>query len=356
MKYFYFLLLAIFILFGCKKNNPKKLIDNRQFKMGFSTWSFGPTLSNVNESYDFIIMNGDVYSEHMDHKIPWYEWMTGSELPVEFTESVANKVDRKPDGVDLLLSISFLNGARNDIMENMDGVVPAYTALDDSLILDAYFKHVCYLVEALDPTYLVYSIESNELFINNPTLWPAFRNLMEAIGDMLKEKYPNLPMTESVTLHNWYDTNIGSDYLAEVEKIANGGQFVAISFYPFFKGLHSKKDFQKAFDFLHSKTEQPIAFVETNHLAEDLTIDGLSLNIKGDEKEQEDYLETLLINAHNKQYKFVIWWAHRDYDALWETFPDEVKDLGKIWRNTGLKDKNGNERKSMRLWRKIFAK
>ena len=114
--------------------------------------------------------------------------------------------------------------------------------------------------------------------------------------------------------------------------------------------------FRKAFDFLHSKVNIPIAFAETNHIAEDLIVEGLSLNIESDEKEQEDYLETLLLNAHNKQYKFIIWWAHRDYDALWETFPAEVKDVGKVWRDTGLQDEDGNERRTFKLWQKIFAK
>lgn len=355
-KFFYFTILFLILFAGCKKNKAEKVIDNRSFNMGFSTWSYGPTLANVNESYDFVTNNGDVYSEHMDHKIPWSAWMTGAEPPTEFSESVENKVARKPNNIDLLLSISFLNGDRSDIMEDLDGEKPDYTALNDSAIIEAYYKHVCYLVDAFSPTYLVYAIESNELYINTPSAWPAFRNLMDNVGLRLKQKYPNLPMAESVTLHNWYKSNEDVGYLEDVKNIANAGDFAAISFYPFFKGLHSRKDFQKSFDFLNDQTNVPVAFVETNHLAEDLIVDAFSLNIKSDENEQADYLETLLVNAQNENYKFIIWWAHRDYDALWETFPEEVKDLGKIWRDTGLKDENGTDRKSMLLWREIFAK
>jgi hypothetical protein len=63
-----------------------------------------------------------------------------------------------------------------------------------------------------------------------------------------------------------------------------------------------------------------------------------------------------LINANKENYEFVIWWAYRDYDALWKTFPAEIKDLGQIWRDTGLKDEAGEDRKSMKVWREIFAK
>ncbi len=356
MKYLFLPILVLAILVSCKKDNPKKVIDNRQFKMGFTTWPYGPTLANVNDSYEFIKNNGDVYGEHMDHKVPWNAWLNGTELPTEFTDLVKDKVNRKPANAELLLSISFLNGGRSDIMEDFDGSKPTFDGQNDSALVEAYFKHVSYLVDELGPTYLVYSIESNELFVNNPSLWPAFRTVMENVGAKLKSKYPNLSMAESLTLHSWYKSSTDADYLAEVEKIANEGTFAAISFYPFFKQLHTKNEFQDAFDFLHSKVNIPIAFAETNHLAEDLVVNGLSLNITSDENEQEAYLEALLLNAHEKNYQFIIWWAHRDYDALWETFPAEIKDLGQLWRDTGLLDEDGKERKSMKLWENIFAK
>ena len=181
----------------------------------------------------------------MDHNIPWESWINGAELPLNFTNTVKDKMNRKPSGSKLLLSISFLNSGRSDIMEDFNGNKPSYSSLSDSVIEEAYFKHVSYLVDELDPAYLVYSIESNDLFLKTPSLWEGFRMLMDNIGDRLKSKYPNLPMAESITLHNWYQSSTDPDYLAEIEKIANGRDFAAISFYPFFKGLHSKNDFQE---------------------------------------------------------------------------------------------------------------
>ncbi len=70
----------------------------------------------------------------------------------------------------------------------------------------------------------------------------------------------------------------------------------------------------------------------------------------------KDYLETLLLNAHNQNYEFVIWWAYRDYDKLWNTFPDEYKDIGKLCRDTGLIDEKGKERPSLNVWTDIFEK
>ncbi|MCH2233168.1 MAG: hypothetical protein MK078_02860 [Crocinitomicaceae bacterium] len=132
--------------------------------------------------------------------------------------------------------------------------------------------------------------------------------------------------------------------------------FAAVSFYPFFIGQHSHRDFQKEFDFLHSNVTVPIGFSETTHLANDLEIASFELYIKSSEKEQNDYLESLLINVDKNSYEFVIWWSHRDFDKLWETFPDDVKDVGKLWKDTGLLDENGNSRPAFETWKETFSK
>jgi len=33
-----------------------------------------------------------------------------------------------------------------------------------------------------------------------------------------------------------------------------------------------------------------------------------------------------------------------------------VKDIGKIWRDTGLEDENGNPRKLLETWIELFAR
>lgn len=130
--------------------------------------------------------------------------------------------------------------------------------------------------------------------------------------------------------------------------------FVAISYYPFFQQLENVDEYQKAFDFLHSQTNKRIAFAETTQIAEDLIVSGLNLNILSSQGIQKHYLETLLLNAYREDYEFIIWWCHRDYDALWQTFPASVKDLGQLWRDSGLLDEDGNERSALSSWRSVF--
>ena len=235
-----FFLIVILLVIGCNENDKvtpaESCVDqdffseypSRNFNMGFSTWIYAPNQQAKNDTYQFTSENSDIYSEHIDDKIPWNAWINNLPLPVEFTDEIVGYV-----------------------------------------------------------------------------------NQME---------------------------------------------LVTISYYPFFKGQHSKAEFQKAFDFLHSRINKPVAFVETSHLAEDLSVSSFNLFIEGDTCEQNAYLETLLTNAREQNYEFVIWWVHRDFDALWQTFPEELKDLGKLWRNTGVLDDNGNERPSYLTWRIVFDK
>ncbi len=231
--------------------------------------------------------------------------------------------------------------------------------MNDTHIENAYFRHLEYLISRFNPDYLIIAIEVNELLIHSKTKWAEYRLLINNIRARLKTAYPNLPLSESVTLHNWFKPEVANqtDFISEISNYVNQNMdFAAISFYPFLKKQHTKAEFQQAFDFLHSEVSIPIAFSETSHLAENLNVSNFNINIESNVCEQKYYLETLLLNAHNKNYEFIIWWAHRDYDKLWEIFPPEYKDLGKLWRDTGLLDENGTERPSFSVWKEIFEK
>ncbi len=352
------LLAIISGVLSCKKHNPKRIIDQRDFKMGFSTWSFGPQLQDVNDTYDFIFENGDIYSEQVDNVIPWEAWINDTDLPADFVSGIEGRVSKKPNDKELVLSISLLNTNRTDIIEGYNGKVPVYEKLNDSIIEEAYYKHLVYLAEKFSPKYMVLAMETNELLNKSQEKWDEYKMLMANIRTRIRIKFPGILISESVTLHHWFQPDVSNptDYIKQISNYYNQLDFVAVSYYPFFKNQHNRKEFQEAFDFLNQQANKPIAIIETNHLANDLDVESLNLHITSDEKEQNEYLETVLINAHENQYKFVIWWAHRDYDALWETFPENVKEVGKLWRDTGLKDESDKGRKALKTWEKIYAK
>ena len=362
-------LFALIFLANCDKKTPDPIserceasaviqeITNRNFHMGFSTWSFGPNPQDRDDTYQYVFANSDIYSEQIDNKVPWDAWINDTVLPKDFTDDIDFRVSKKPMNQKLLLSVSLLNTDRSDLLEDYDGSRPDYTALNDEKIENAYYAHLDFLVSRFSPDYFVIAMEVNELRLHSDSKWESYKLLMTKIRQRLKAAHPNLSLSESVTLHNWYKPEVEEKeaFIKEITDYVNGASdFAAISYYPFFKGQHTSAEFQQAFDFLHAQTTIPIAFVETNHLAENLEIKGFNLNIKSDVCEQKFYLETLLLNAYQEDYEFVIWWAHRDFDALWKTFPVEFQDIGKLWRDTGLLDESGVERPAFRVWKEVF--
>jgi len=276
----------------------------------------------------------------------------------EFIDDLEMRLNNRIENLPLLLSISLLNIDRTDLASDFDGSIPNYSALNDKTIEDAYFVHVDYLVQKFQPKELVIAIEVNELRIKDEKKWNEYKLLIREVKTRIKNKYPNLQISESITLHNLFqpEVNNPNEYIDEMVNYANQMEFVAISYYPFFKGHHSKTEFQTAFDFLHEKIYKPIAFSETGHIAEDLSVPSFNFFADGSTCEQNAYMETLLKNAQDHNYKFVVWWTHRDFDELWKTFPDDLKDLGKLWKDTGLLDENGVERPAFQTWGKVLQK
>lgn len=359
-------LLCLFPVMGCSTDSePETMVsedpvletrETRAFQMGFTSWPFAPTQSAVDETEAFLLANGDVYSEHVDSEIPWDAWINGTPLPVGFTEMVATRAERRDPEVAMTLSISLLNLDRDDLMPDFNGQIPDYEALNDAFIVDAYHKHVQYLVTRLQPDYLVIAVEVDGLLQHSPEKWEAYKGLISEVKRRIKIEYASLPVSESVMLHNFYrpDYDDQQSVISEISAYVNTMDFAAISFYPFLKGLKSSADFQQAFDFLHTHINVPIAFAETGHLSEDLDIEAFDLSIPGSEDEQDAYLKTLLHHAQNEAYVYIIWWTHRDYDPLWATFPEELKDLGKLWISTGILNEDGAEKQAYSSWKMVF--
>jgi len=330
-------------------------VTSRSFHMGFSTWPYAPSTESVNNTYEFINNHADIYSEHIDLSIPWNAWINDLDLPQAFVNDIENRKSKRLPNKTLSVSVSLLNSLRTNIATDYDGSTPQFTSLADQHIEDAYFKHLEYIAEQLVPDYFIIAIEANELLINAPEKWDEYKVLMRNVRMRIKSRFPDLMISESVTLHNLYET-VANINTADVFNYITNLDFISISFYPFFKGLNSKDGFQEALDYLHNRTNKPIAFVETAHLSEDLAVDSFNLFIAGKEVEQKAYLETLLSNAQIENYLYIIWWAHRDYNELWDTFPDDVKDLGKLWISTGIVNEDGQEKEAFSSWQAAFGK
>ena len=78
----------------CEDDHSLDVINQRDFNMGFSTWSFGPDLEDKEDTYAFISENADVYSEQIDNHIPWNPNIEKTPLPHEFVKDILYKTSK----------------------------------------------------------------------------------------------------------------------------------------------------------------------------------------------------------------------------------------------------------------------
>lgn len=339
----------------CPSNELINHSDYRRFMMGFSTWAYALEVNAVTGTYSFIESHSEIYSEHIDNKIPWDSWINGTPLPTEFVSEIAGRKSRKLANKKLSLSVSLLNINRDDLATDFNDSLPLYNQLNDQHIIEAYIAHLQYFIEQLNPDFLIVGIEVNELLLHSVEKWAEYKLMMAEVRHKIELLYPELPLSESITLHSLFSAykSGNQSYVNETLDYVNRLEFISISFYPFFNGLKNHNEFQEAFDFLHSRVTKPLAFVETGQLSEGLLIENMNLNISGDECTQKQYLETLCLNAFDKEYLYIIWWTHRDYDRLLDYFPEELKDLGRIWISNGLINEDGREKAAFNTWKKV---
>lgn len=331
--------------------------ENRSFKMGFSTWIYAPTLEAINGTNEFLKNNGDFYTEQIDEHLPWNELLNGSKWPDKFMENINGRLSRRIKNNQLLLALTPLNDDRNGILKNIDGTVPDLRFGSPKLI-DAYYTYCEKMVSLFKPDYLLIGIESNELLKKQPQLWKEYLIFSSEVFSRLKKKYPSLPISQSVTLHVLINPEVKTptEYRRKISSFTRGFDFFGVSFYPHFLAYKTEKQFQSAFDYLHKFTRKPIAFTETANIAETVDIPKYKIVLESTPAAQKDYLETLFTNAHKKQYLFVSWWAHRDCDKLVDIFPAQVRDLGRIFQDTGIVDEEGRQRPSYKVWQNEFRK
>jgi hypothetical protein len=337
----------------------------RRFLMGFTSWPYAATVEAVQGTYAFIGTNADFIVEHLDDGVPWAESLRDAPFPKAFQEKIEGRRKNRPPGTKLLLSLTPLNMGRSGLAESAgNGQRPPLPQelkgkpFDDPQLVRAYANYGRRMVEFFQPDFLLTGIESNELLNNQPKTWTAYRELSRQVQGGLRERFPKLPMAESVTLHKLLDRqNRGlEDYRKQIQALVEEQDFFAVSFYPFFLGLHTEKDFAEALDFLPTFTRKPIAITETGHPAEPLKIRTWNLDFPADPKEQASFVNVLLSRAQSHHYRFVTYWAARDFDELWRTFPDAVKDLGALWRDTGLIDEAGRPRPAYGVWKGWFGR
>jgi Glycosyl hydrolase family 53 len=337
----------------------------RGFLMGFTSWPYAATFEAVRGTYAFIGTNADLIVEHMDDGVPWAESLRDAPFPKAFLEKIEGRRKNRPPGMKLLLSLTPLNLGHTGLAEcASNGQRPPLPVelkgkpFDDPQVIRAYLNYCRRMAEFFQPDFLVTGIESNELLNNQPRQWDAYLELGRQVRHELHQRFPRLPLSESITLHKLRDRQNPklAEYRAKIQAFVQTHDFFAVSFYPFFLGLHTEKEFAEALDDLPTFSAKPIAIAETGHPAEPIKIRTWKLDFPSDAAEQAAFVRALLSRAQAHHYLFVTYWTARDFDELWKTFPESVKDLGALWRDTGLINEAGRPRPAYETWKLWLAK
>jgi hypothetical protein len=335
--------------------------------MGHTDWNYGPSDSTYRDAFARVLGNSDIICMQFNDGIPWPEAYAGEPYPKALQDIINNRKELLPEGHKVYLEIASLNMGRNDFAgyRGESGHMPMPApwdtyAIDAEEMITAYANFCIDMIDEFDPAYVCYGLESTDLIHSQPDQWKAYARFHKGVYDRIKTEHPDVPLSISMPLKH----PAGEQAKALQEGIVDllpAIDYLAGSIYAFvFFGHENAGDpanlpegwFQQLIEAAHGK---PIAIGETNWIAEDLVVDTWDINVESNPEWQQEYLELLLDKCQEHEALHLIWWSIADFDRAWQAMPDEVKDLGKIWRDTGLLDGDLEPRPAMDTWKRYLA-
>lgn len=358
--YRFFLLGMCLSVTGCSNQTDISATD-RCFSMGFTPFPYDYSITAIQEVNLKIPQIGDIVSHHLEQGVPWTEAMEGKPFHPKMMEDW-NSRKAMAAGKKIFLSLNALNEGHNGMDgyrgEKDDMPLPEEfqnKPFNDSKVKQAYLNYCLRAVEHFQPDYLAIGIEINELFHNSPDQWPGYVELYKDTRTKIKEKYPNLPVFASVSLHNltnpgWNDRE---KQQKEIQNLLADMDVLGISYYPFMAGQSERP--VSTYDWLRQFSDKPIAISETGYPAEDIRLETFKITISGNPQKQKRYYEALLERANQDKYLFVISFLYRDYDALWEKIKASSPEAFVVWKDCGMINESGVERPALDLWKRYYA-
>jgi hypothetical protein len=333
--------------------------------MGFSPWLYDATSDAQDWVYSKINAEGDVVSNHLEEGVPWQAMHDNQDFSGSYLAELQNRKNRRVPGKKSLVQICPLNIGRSGLAENRGASpnepLPAPWngyALNSPQVKQAFLNYAKKMVAFMEPDYLLVGVEVNLLIRNAPALWAAYVELHQHVYAGVKAAYPTLPVAVSVFCVPFFPQFSSGDslpaQLAGLADLTPSLDFVAFSVHPFMSALLADSFPEDYFDRLFALTSLPVAISESSYPAQAWT-SSAPLTFNGSPEKQEAFLATMLEASQKAKARFVIWFCIRDYDALWNTVLGR-SEIGLIWRDTGLYDEAGADRKGIVTWRAAYSR
>lgn len=209
-------------------------------------------------------------------------------------------------------------------------------------------------IEYFNPDYLAIGIEVNIMLAKSPEKWSEYMKLHEYIYRNLKKEYPHLILFASVQYEFLRGVDNEAKHNVEVQspnvkKMLNYSDILALSTYKY--GIYhnplSFDYFQKALSF--GKT---VAIAEMGAMSENTRI--FSVHIKANRKDQKKFVKTVLENAQQHNFLFVINFVSIDYDKMISKLPDPIDEIAKAWVHSGMQTYKRKDKDALKTWRYFF--
>jgi hypothetical protein len=359
MKYAALILLWVFVLPGCKRN---KQDATRSFYMGVTPWPADFTPAELNNAYDFINTSCDIVSHHFDEGIPYQEAYTNTNWPAGLLAEINSRLSKTTAGKKILLSSSALSLSRKEkapysrFSETVDASIKnewELLPLNDPKVITAYTNYIIYLVNAFQPAFINYGVESNELSWNGAD-FILYKDFLVQVFERLKVRYPNIPIMVSFMVTE------SPASLQLAAQLLPCTDYIALSAYPYTHvsssaaGNTNPALFPADFftRFIKLDLSKPFCFAETGYIAEPLFIPFFSLDKQGTAQWQNDYLQKICELTNERKGKFLIWFCNKDYDAGNNTLRNLglYQPLFGFWEDTGFTDENNSRRPAHATW------
>ena len=331
--------------------------------MGVTPWPADFTDAELTKAYDFINQHCDLVSHHFDEGIPYEEAYKNLPWPSRLSNEILLRKTKLAAGKTIFLSSSALTLSRKEKADYYSGSDASISdsiknywrslAVNDNKVITAYVNYISYLINAFNPSFVNYGVESNNLDWN-PATFSQYKEFIGKVYGQLKVKYPAIPFFVSFMVN---ESPLALGYAAQLIPYSD---YVSLSAYPYTvssstaNGNTDPSLFVADFftRFLDLAPGKPWGFAETAYIAENLVIPLFSLNKKGTEAWQQDYLNLICNLCNKRKAGFLIWFCSKDYDAgdIRLKSLGLYQDLFGLWEDTGLKDENDRERIAYQSW------
>lgn len=336
--------------------------------MGFSDWTYGPEAETAPKNYELMYRHSDIVCFQFNDGIPWPEAYAGEPYAPELEQTIARRLEYLPQGHKVYLEIAALNMMRNGIAgyRGLQGSMPLPPpwdtyAFDDEPVVTAYSNFCIDVINRFQPDFVNYSLEGTGFLLSNPDRGEEYAAFHKQVYQRIKAAHRNVPLCVSAPMPD-PDSPRARRVREGLALLLPYMDFLAGSCYPFAFWRRpdagnpsnlSETWFSQLVDMAGGK---PVAMGETNWIAEDLVIPAFKFNIAANPVFQNEYLSMLLDEADKANALFVIWWSVADFDRLWETFSEDVKDVGRVWRDTGLYNEDLEPRPALDTWDQWLAR